>query len=293
MSLLLTLLSNILRKFSMALKVASLRFSSEDSWKRIVVKSATQYDMSIRDDEFYYSQQYLEFLRITLNGTEPRRILDLGCGSGRLSNQLAAIFPKAEIVGCDISETTVLAARRNSKSEGNTNTTYKYISIDEQLKRIGRESQDLVILTEVAFYYSNWASHLERIMEVLCTGGLFACSVRSRYYTALHAVQNDRFESCTEILNSNTGAIFGSTLDFTWYSTDEAVGLIESTPKMEVVFRAAIGALSGIPGDPNFGNCQPSTLSGEERRQLMEVELALGQKYPDSGRYIFLIAVKR
>lgn len=42
---------------------------------------------------------------------EPSRIADIGCGSGEITSRLAARYPKAEIVGVDILESSVAYAR--------------------------------------------------------------------------------------------------------------------------------------------------------------------------------------
>ncbi len=53
-----------------------------------------------------------------------------------------------------------------------------------------------------------------------------------------------------------------------------------------------IGNLSGIKGDPNNNICEPSNLTNEEQKKLMEAELYLGKDILDSGRYILAIAKK-
>lgn len=39
---------------------------------------------------------------VSAGKTEPKRILDLPCGSGRVTRHLRLLFPKSEIVGCDL-----------------------------------------------------------------------------------------------------------------------------------------------------------------------------------------------
>src|SRR5215468_10521047 len=47
----------------------------------------------------------------------PLRILDFGCGVGKTCVHLAEVFPKAQIVGADLSETTVAHAQMRYGSE--------------------------------------------------------------------------------------------------------------------------------------------------------------------------------
>ncbi|MFI4962368.1 MAG: malonyl-ACP O-methyltransferase BioC [Legionellales bacterium] len=49
----------------------------------------------------------LEYLKIA-----PRRILDLGCGPGSFSHKLAALYPKAHIVGLDLSHGMLVQAKK-------------------------------------------------------------------------------------------------------------------------------------------------------------------------------------
>ena len=47
---------------------------------------------------------------------EPRRIADIGCGSGEITSRLAARYPNAEIIGVDILESSAAYARRRYAS---------------------------------------------------------------------------------------------------------------------------------------------------------------------------------
>ncbi len=49
----------------------------------------------------------LQYLKIT-----PKYILDLGCGTGRFSRELAALYPKAHIIAIDVAPKMLLQARK-------------------------------------------------------------------------------------------------------------------------------------------------------------------------------------
>lgn len=49
----------------------------------------------------------LQYLKIN-----PQRILDLGCGPGFFSRELARLYPKAHIVGLDLAQSMLLEARK-------------------------------------------------------------------------------------------------------------------------------------------------------------------------------------
>lgn len=68
------------------------------------------------------NQTYLENAkRITpyLSIREPRRILDIGCGFGRLTKSLSEAYPGASIVGIDLSEDQIENAKKYLQSRHN------------------------------------------------------------------------------------------------------------------------------------------------------------------------------
>lgn len=60
----------------------------------------------VSDPQFAWGLRVLERLR--LRGDE--RVLDAGCGSGRLTRELAARVPRGEVIACDLSENMVRTA---------------------------------------------------------------------------------------------------------------------------------------------------------------------------------------
>lgn len=51
-------------------------------------------------------------------------MLDVGCGSGKILNKLAAMFPKSEFTGIDLSEDAIANATADSRTAGLTNTRF-------------------------------------------------------------------------------------------------------------------------------------------------------------------------
>jgi ubiquinone/menaquinone biosynthesis C-methylase UbiE len=52
------------------------------------------------------------------------RVLDVGCGSGRIINKLASLFPQSHFVGMDLSDEAISKAKAESKNAGNRNTEF-------------------------------------------------------------------------------------------------------------------------------------------------------------------------
>jgi 2-polyprenyl-3-methyl-5-hydroxy-6-metoxy-1,4-benzoquinol methylase len=52
------------------------------------------------------------------------RLLDVGCGSGRIANRLAALYPKSRFVGMDLSREAIDAARAEAARQGQGNVEF-------------------------------------------------------------------------------------------------------------------------------------------------------------------------
>jgi len=52
------------------------------------------------------------FERLTLMKLEPRRVMDLGCGTGQLTKKLVKRYPKADVLGADLVPSMLQFARR-------------------------------------------------------------------------------------------------------------------------------------------------------------------------------------
>lgn len=61
-----------------------------------------------------------ELLRVILNNKKPKKILDVGCGTGETLSFMKTIFPKAELYGIDTSKRAI----RYSKQRGHKNILY-------------------------------------------------------------------------------------------------------------------------------------------------------------------------
>lgn len=87
--------------------------------KRIISRNFSQ---SARDyDKHAVLQKALANELLSLAGKlEPKRILDIGCGTGYLTRRLAETFPKAEVIGIDIAPGMIEVAR-NKNSRANLN----------------------------------------------------------------------------------------------------------------------------------------------------------------------------
>jgi 2-polyprenyl-3-methyl-5-hydroxy-6-metoxy-1,4-benzoquinol methylase len=72
------------------------------------------------------------------------RVLDVGCGSGRIVNRLAERFPKSRFTGMDLSVDAIETARRDSSERGLENTTFVVRDLSDFDETAQPEAFDLV-----------------------------------------------------------------------------------------------------------------------------------------------------
>lgn len=106
-----------------------------------------------------------------LDVSKPLRILDLGCGCGDESFLLAQLFPRAEIVGLDISEPNIAHARQELEQRRLHAVSFvcgDYASID-----FPRESFDLIVADGVLHLIPGCREQvIPKLSRELAPGGL-------------------------------------------------------------------------------------------------------------------------
>ncbi|MCX7966650.1 MAG: methyltransferase domain-containing protein [Syntrophorhabdaceae bacterium] len=256
--------------------------------------NSTEYNMMTAPNESYYAEQYGRIIMpyiFSLN--RDLTILDLGCGQGRLTILLAENLLQAKIIGCDISKKAIDQARNYSKNKSLKNIEWRVQSIQDCIEGFPEKSADVVLMTEVTFFYPKWESCLKKMIEILKDNGLLIMSFRPQYFNALCLVKNRLMQHIELLIHSREGRIFGPSIIFTWITSKEICDLLVDKYGLELIELRGIGVCSGIPGDPHDVICQPSQLIEEDKERLMNLELELGKTVPDAGRYILAIARKR
>lgn len=254
-----------------------------------------RYDMVADPDEPHYATQYIEWIKRVCLPQLPANatVIDVGCGQGRLTLQLATINPEIYIRGVDLSHDAITKARAYATGEGLTNVEFFTGDAMEFVRALPAASVDLVIFAEVAFWYPEYAQLLKEFARVIRPGGFVAASFWSQYYRLLKAVKDRQWTAANLIARERKGRLSPGLITFTWQQPEEVRAELRDAgfDKVELV---GIGGCSGIGavGDALTSIAQPSLLPDTERRALLEIEMAIARDYPGVGRYILALARK-
>lgn len=143
-----------------------------------------------------------EWALSTFPQMSPDGILDIGCGGGMLISLLSEKFPKAQIAGIDISETSVKCAR-----------SYNSELIEKGRCRIDRASVesipysdcmfDLVTSCESYFFWPDIISCMEEACRIVSVGGYIAIISEAYPHPDFDAVNREHEEKYGMRLRSN------------------------------------------------------------------------------------------
>lgn len=286
-------LARVFNKISRMFQLIAVKMRSYDIQQKNVIES-TQYDMVLASDEAYYAEQYWTVIEPTLSMSPKDAVcLDLGCGQGRFSYKLSMQFPKGNVIACDFSPAAIDSAIAGAKLRKIDNIAFHCRSIDQQLALHQQNSFDVIMMSEVTFYYPDWSTHKHELIRLLRPDGVLIISFRSQYFDALCLVRDNLFDSAEMLLHNRKGRIFPTLLaEFSWQTSAEVITFFKEHG-LELVALQGIGVCSGIPGDPHDLIARPSLLDDKQRSELMKLELEIGKTVPDAGRYILAVGIMR
>lgn len=99
-----------------------------------------------------------------LRATAPRRVLDVGCGTGLLTARLARELPGASVVGCDFSDGMLAHARAHRGPLG-------WVQGDAERLPFRDRSADAIVSTEAFHWFPDQRRALAEFRRVLVPGG--------------------------------------------------------------------------------------------------------------------------
>ena len=142
--------------------------------------------------------------------TDPKRIIDIGCGPGNSTKVLQARWPQAKIVGLDNSEAMVAEARTKYPD-----MTWLQAGASDDLSELG--TFDLVFSNAAIQWIPDQELLLPRLFGMLNTQGILAVQVPCAKYMPLHIEQvklaaaekwKNRFENLTSTYSVHTAGFY-------------------------------------------------------------------------------------
>lgn len=113
--------------------------------------------------------------KIELKGNE--RLLDIGCGDGKLSAEIAKNLPEGSVLGIDLSEAMITFARNHYPPEKFPNLAFMQIGASE----LTFESEFDIVFSNAAFHWMKDLEHiLENLWKSLKPGGVLLAQCGSR-----------------------------------------------------------------------------------------------------------------
>ncbi len=98
--------------------------------------------------------------------TPPRRVVDVGCGTGRLLRVVAARWPEAELIGVDAAAGMVEEARR-------LNPKARFENAVAESLPLPNSSADLVLSSISFHHWADQAKGVNEVARILRPGGWF------------------------------------------------------------------------------------------------------------------------
>lgn len=114
----------------------------------------------------------------------PRRIVDLGCGSGELTATLAARWPGAEVLGIDSSPEMISRAEAHATAD----VRFRQSAIEEFTPP---EGLDLLVSNAALQWVPEHRQLLDRWMNRLGTGSVIAVQVPGNFAAPSHALMRE------------------------------------------------------------------------------------------------------
>lgn len=148
----------------------------------------------------YFARGRVAFLERQLGGTDPRKILDFGCGLGLTASLLRWRFPDCAVFGCDTSANVVDVAARRHGYEG-----IEFGSVAEAARWAPYD----VVYTNGVFHHIPSGEERSRTAAEICSwlhpGGLFALFENNPFNPATRLVmQRIPFDRDAKLITPRT-----------------------------------------------------------------------------------------
>jgi ubiquinone/menaquinone biosynthesis C-methylase UbiE len=105
-----------------------------------------------------------------LVGLSPAHVLDLGCGTGQLTQRLRTAFPSAGVIGVDLSDGMLeRAVERLDEADGDGSTAF--VRANAQCLPLAPGTLDVITCTESFHWYDDQEAAITELSRLLRPGG--------------------------------------------------------------------------------------------------------------------------
>ncbi|MGH7427335.1 MAG: class I SAM-dependent methyltransferase [Candidatus Methylomirabilaceae bacterium] len=101
------------------------------------------------------------------------RMLDVGCGRGRILNRLAALYPRSQFIGMDLSPDAIAYAREEASRAGRGNTEFAAVDLSDFDTTAEPESFDLITTFDAVHDQAKPLNVLRGIHRALKPDGVY------------------------------------------------------------------------------------------------------------------------
>ena len=105
--------------------------------------------------------------------TQGIAVLDVGCGSGRILNRLAALFPRSEFTGLDLSSEAIQAARKEALHRKHQNTQFYIRDLSDFNETAETEAYEFITTFDAVHDQAKPLNVLEGIFRALKPTGVY------------------------------------------------------------------------------------------------------------------------
>ncbi|MBI3298582.1 MAG: class I SAM-dependent methyltransferase [Elusimicrobia bacterium] len=285
----------VLRAAGRRLSALSERLADDrpgEAHRRAVLSANAGHDMAADPDEAHYARQYLSLITPaleTLSAGKSAKILDLGCGHGRLTIPCAEFASAGRVVAVDFSASALASLAAGAKAKGLGNVGLCEADAATFAAGLPPGSFDAALCCEVLYNVPEWRAVLSSLSKALKPGGVLVVSLRSRWFELTRAAAARDMKSARTARDAREGRFGDGDAWSCWHTPEEAAAAVTAAG-LSVERVAGIGVLSGLPDDPFGRLLSPSRLVGDERCGLFELETSLASEYAGQGRYIAVVA---
>jgi len=128
---------------------------------------APTYEHSLLQPALYEPAQHAVLELARQLAPQPRRVLDVGCGTGRLLRQARRHYPSATLVGVDVSTTMVAVAASTTRRPG-----IHYLPAAAERLPFASLRFDVVLVTMSLRHWNDLEAGVEQVQRVLTDGGV-------------------------------------------------------------------------------------------------------------------------